>query len=74
MYSNSPGPKVHSASNIIKSPDISDPASVWGEEGEGGGEGVGVDIDRCISNSLRQAAMIGSSNDDFISTAALHDL
>ena len=72
MYSNSPGPKVHSASNIIKSPDISDPASVRGEEGEGGGEGV--DIDRCISNSLRQAAMIGSSNDDFISTAALHDL
>ena len=39
MYSNSPGPKEYSASNNIKSLDISDPAPY------GGGGGV-FDIDR----------------------------
>ena len=41
VYSNCPGPKVHSASNNFKSPDISDPVPVRA--------GDGVDIDRCIT-------------------------
>ena len=40
IYSNCPGPKVHSASNNFKSPAISDPVPVRA--------GDGVDIDRCI--------------------------
>ena len=38
--SNSPGHKEYSASNKIKSPDISDPAPYW-EDGVGGGGGGG---------------------------------
>ena len=41
IYSNCPGPKVHSASNDFKSPVISDPVPVRA--------GDGVDIDRCIT-------------------------
>ena len=45
IYSNCPGPKVHSASNNFKSPDISDPVPVRA--------GDGVDIDRCISCAIK---------------------
>ena len=53
IYSNCPGPKVHSASNNFKSPDISDPVPVRGGGGGGGGGGTGLALIGALEYPVR---------------------